>query len=161
MNLLDSFSNKLNFKKYEQLEYLSDVKLKVYGKTIRELFENAAEGMFSLITDIGKIREIIKKQIEISFNEKMSKEDMLIVWLEKLLFLNEVNGLIFSDFTVTHFSNEAEKSNSKIKAIARGEKINFKKHEIFLQIKGPTYHNLNIQYDKKTNIFSVEIVFDV
>ncbi|MCL6087169.1 MAG: archease, partial [Actinobacteria bacterium] len=102
-----------------------------------------------------------EKQIEISFNEKMSKEDMLIVWLEKLLFLYEVNGLIFSDFTITHFSNETEKSNSKIKAIARGEKINFKKHEIFLQIKGPTYHNLNIQYDNKTNIFSVEIVFDI
>ncbi|MCL5071455.1 MAG: archease, partial [Actinobacteria bacterium] len=62
------FDEKLNFKKYEQLEYLSDVKLRVYGKDIKELFENAAAGMFSLITDIKKIEIKTEKKIKIIEN---------------------------------------------------------------------------------------------
>jgi len=150
---------KLNFKKYESLEYLSDVKLRVYGKNVKELFENAAEGMFALITDIKKIEKKIEKKIKITANEKIGLEDLLMTWLEKLLFLNEVNNLIFREFNISCLINGDDKS--VIAAEVKGEKISLRKHEILMQIKAPTYHDLNINRDEKTGIFTVEIVFDV
>ena len=156
--MLNNF-NVYDYKKYEVIEHLSDVMLKVYGRSLKELFENAAEGMFSLITDIGNIKETIIKKINIVIKENMQPEDLLITWLEKLLFLNEINNFIFSDFKIINFTNDD--SESKINAVLKGEKINLKKHEIFLQIKAPTYHNLKIIKDSNTGILSTKIVFDV
>jgi len=150
---------KVDFKKYESLEYLSDIKLKVYGKSLKELFKNAAEGMFSLITDINKINGKVEKKIKIALNSKVKIEDLLILWLEKLLFLNEVNSLIFSEFNISCLINNDCKST--ITAEIKGEKINLKKHEILTQIKAPTYHDLNIEKDEKTGVFSVGIIFDI
>ncbi|MCE5330467.1 archease [bacterium] len=150
---------KNNFKKYETLEYLSDIKLKVYGKSIKEIFRNAAEGMFALITDIKKIEKAVEKNIEITINEKIEIEDLLIIWLEKLLFINEVNSMVFAEFNIDKLINRDDKS--AIIANVTGEKINLKKHEILIQIKAPTYHDLNINRNDRTGIFTVEIVFDV
>ncbi|MCL5771242.1 MAG: archease [Actinobacteria bacterium] len=156
--MLNNF-NVYDYRKYEVIEHLSDVMLKVYGRSIKELFENAAEGMFSLITDINNIKKTIIKKIDIVIKENMQAEDLLIIWLEKLLFLNETSNLIFSDFKIINFINDD--NESKINAVLKGEKINLKKHEIFLQIKAPTYHNLEIINDSNTGIFCTEIVFDV
>lgn len=148
-----------DFKRYVAMDYLSDVLIRAYGKSIKELFENTAEGMFSLITDLKNIKKTIEKKIEISAGEKIGPEDLLIIWLEKILYLNEVNGLIFSEFKIIDLINN--ESESRISALLKGEKINLKKHEIFLQIKAPTYHNLFIKQDNEAGIFTVDIVFDV
>lgn len=148
-----------NFKRYVAMDYLSDVLIRAYGKSIKELFENTAEGMFSLITDLKNIKKTIEKKIEISAGEKIGPEDLLIIWLEKILYLNEVNSLIFSEFKIIDLINN--ESESRISALLKGEKINLKKHEIFLQIKAPTYHNLFIKQDNEAGIFTVDIVFDV
>ena len=148
-----------DFKRYVVMDYLSDVLIRAYGKSIKELFENTAEGMFSLITDLKNIKKTIEKKIEISAGEKIGPEDLLIIWLEKILYLNEVNDLIFSEFKIIDLINN--ESESRISALLKGEKINLKKHEIFLQIKAPTYHNLFIKQDNEAGIFTVDIVFDV
>lgn len=148
-----------DFKRYVVMDYLSDVLIRAYGKSIKELFENTAEGMFSLITDLKNIKKTIERKIEISAGEKIGPEDLLIIWLEKILYLNEVNDLIFSEFKIIDLINN--ESESRISALLKGEKINLKKHEIFLQIKAPTYHNLFIKQDNEAGIFTVDIVFDV
>jgi SHS2 domain-containing protein len=151
--------NKNSFIKYEQIEHLSDVMIKAYGKTIKELFEYAAEGMFSLMTNLDKVKKTIKKEIIININTKIEPEDLLITWLEKLLFLCEVEGIIFSYFKIKDFKNNGRQSS--ICALVKGEKINLKKHEIFLQIKAPTYHCLNILQENKKGVYFAEIIFDV
>jgi SHS2 domain-containing protein len=151
--------NKKKFKKYETIEHLSDVKIKAYGKTINELFENAAEGMFSTITNLKNVKGVIKKELMIDVKGKAEYDDFFIVWLEKLLYMCEVEGLLFSYFKIKDLKNTG--GENKISAIVKGEKINLKKHEIFLQIKAPTYHGLHIRQDKKTGIYDAEIIFDV
>ncbi|MHB1376500.1 MAG: archease [Candidatus Humimicrobiaceae bacterium] len=151
--------NKKNFIKYETIEHLSDTKIKAYGKNMNELFENAAEGMFSAITDLDNVKKTVKKEIEVNMEGKVDYECLLIVWLEKLLYFCEVDSLIFSYFKIRNLKNIGNKNT--ISAIVKGEKINLKKHEILLQIKAPTYHDLRIRQDKKTGIYNAEIIFDV
>jgi SHS2 domain-containing protein len=151
--------NKKNFVKYKIVDHLSDAKLKVYGKNINELFENAAEGMFSVITNLDNVKKSIKKEIKIDLKGETGYEDFLIAWLEKLLYLCEVDGLLFSYFKVRDLKNSGNEKT--VSAIVKGEKINLEKHEILMQIKAPTYHGLRIKQDKKTGIYNAEIIFDV
>jgi SHS2 domain-containing protein len=151
--------NKNSFIKYEQIEHLSDVMIKIYGKTMKELFEHAAEGMFSLITNLDNVKKTIEEEIIINIKGKIEPEDFLIAWLEKLLYLCEVEGIVFSYFNIKKFNNNGRQNS--ISALVKGEKINIKKHEIIVQIKAPTYHNLNILREHKTGLYIVEITFDV
>ena len=150
---------KNSFIKYKLIEHLSDVGIKVCGNNIIELFENAAEGMFSLITDLNNVKKIIEKEILIHIEEKIEIEDFLIAWLEKLLYLCETEGIIFSYFKIKDF--RVNDRQSSILALIEGERINLKKHEMLSQIKAPTYHNLHIHKENNKGGYIVEIIFDV
>ena len=45
-------------KQYEIIEHTADVGIKAYGETLSEAFENAAKGMFDIITDSSEVESI-------------------------------------------------------------------------------------------------------
>lgn len=135
---------------YEILDHTADVCLRIYGKSFGELFENAARAMMELITDREKINP--SQEIEIEVHGE-NIEELLVHWLQEILFLQEVRKMIFKHFKL----NLISKTHAKGKAI--GEKIDINKHELHFDIKAVTYHNLKIEpiNDK----LKVDIVFDV
>ena len=52
-------------KSYQLIEHTADVGLVAYGRTLAEAFGNAAYGMFSIIAELRRVREIESRQIEI------------------------------------------------------------------------------------------------
>ena len=50
-------------KQYEYLEHTADVKFLAYGKTLEEVFENAALAMFNVMIDTGKISGVLIKNV--------------------------------------------------------------------------------------------------
>ena len=135
---------------YEILDHTADVCIRVFGKSLDELFENAARAMMELITDREKINP--SQEIEIEVRGE-TKEELLVHWLQEILFLHEVKKMVFKDFRL----NLISETHAKGKAI--GEKIDIDKHELSFDIKAVTYHNLKIEpiNDK----LKVDIVFDV
>ncbi|HLE25164.1 MAG TPA: archease [Thermodesulfobacteriota bacterium] len=135
---------------YEILDHTADACIRVYGKSFDELFENAARAMMELITDRERINP--SQEIEIEVRGE-TKEELLVHWLQEILFLHEVKKMVFKDFRL----NLISETHAKGKAI--GEKINIDKHELSFDIKAVTYHNLKIEpiNDK----LKVDIVFDV
>lgn len=158
-------------KNFEVIDYASDVKIKAYGRTMEELFENSAKGMFFLVSENKGYDLKVLQKISIFARHKVSSEDMLLLWLEKLLFYHETRKILFFDFRVNSlFLNDyytdkdpgsSQESGSFLKAEAFGEKINIKKHEILNHIKGPTYHDLKIVRNNESKIFEANIIFDV
>lgn len=146
-------------KKYEQIEHLSDIGLKIYGNSLEELFENAAEGMFSIMCDINKVGIVEEKGITIDEDGSISFEELLIIWLENLLYEFEVYNMLFSKFKISKFRISGNRSIVKAKIF--GEKIDFKRHEIIVAIKAPTYHMLEVKRDNKTNSWMACVIFDV
>ena len=67
-------------KQFELIDISGDVGIRVFGRDLKELFENAALGMYSLITDIKDIEE--KKRIEISADSS-STDGLLVSYLNK------------------------------------------------------------------------------
>jgi len=150
---------------FEVMDYTSDVKIKAYGRTMEELFENSAKGMFSLISEKPESDLTIMQKISIVSGYENSYEELLVSWLEKLLFYHETKKIIFFDFKIISLSLNAEdKKNNRgslLQAEARGGYIDADRHEILIHIKGPTYHDLKIIHDIKKKVFEVNIIFDV
>ena len=137
-------------KTYELIDHTADVGVKAYGKNISEAFENAAKGMFDIITDKSEIENIGQYNIEL---EAPDLEQLLVDWLSDLLFLNSAKNLVFGFFKV-----DLDEKKSKLSAKVFGEKFNISKHKAGAEIKAVTYHMLEV---KKKKPFHVQVLFDI
>lgn len=135
-------------KKFEVIEHTADVGIKAYGKTLAKAFENAALGMFKIISD-SKINEIGEYRIKLSSE---SIEQLLVDFLSELIYTHQVQNLVFNRCKV-----EIDEKNCFLVASAYGEKFDRKKHEI-MEIKAVTYHMLEV---KKNDIYNVQVLFDI
>jgi SHS2 domain-containing protein len=135
--------------KFEIIDHTADIGLIIYGDSLKEIFANAATGMFSLITDIDNIKPVIKQKVELSANKP---DNLLIDWLNELLYLFEVNYVVYGKFEITSITDNT------LKAVCYGEKIGGK-HEIKREIKAATYHMLNLSKDDHG--YKAQVIFDI
>ena len=137
-------------KRYEQFPHTADIGVRVYGSSLAELFENAAFAMFDVIADL----EGMKGDTVESFSlEAQNYEELLVAWLDELLYNFYTKSLIFFKFEVK------ELGEHRIKARAFGRPIGANRNRLKTEIKAATYSDLKI---KKTDEgYEVEIIFDV
>jgi SHS2 domain-containing protein len=142
------------------MDHLSDIGIEVKAGSLEELFENAALGMFSIMYDlecIGK-KEIVK--VTIKGKRGTDVEELLVSWLERLLYIFETKNLLFCRFKVNNI--EITKSIKFVDAFAYGEKIDLSRHKFFTAVKAPTYHMLKVKKDDKSGgLWTTRIIFDV
>jgi SHS2 domain-containing protein len=143
-----------NYREYEEIEHPSDLGLRFRGDSLEGLFANAGVGMFSLITQINRVKPTKDIDIRLS-SDSSSYEDLLILWLEKLLYYFEVENMVFSRIKIIKVKS------SGISAVLYGEKLDIKRHKILNLIKAPTYHMLSIFKDPSKGIWEGTIIFDV
>jgi len=115
--------------------------------------------MFSIMCDLKKINPIVKKSVLIDEESNINLEGLLVLWLEDLICKFEVDSMLFSKFKIKEILTEG--SRSILKADIFGEKIDFKKHEIIVAVKAPTYHMLEVRKDKKGSGWFGKVIFDV
>ena len=137
-------------KTYELIDHTADVGVKAYGKTLSEAFENAAKGMFDIITSKSEIESIGQYDIELQAD---NLEQLLVDWLSELLFLNGANNLVFGFFKV-----DLDEKKNKISAKVFGEKFDISKHKVGSEIKAVTYHILEVNNKKP---YHVQVLFDI
>jgi SHS2 domain-containing protein len=137
-------------KKYVQLDHTGDVRIKVFGNSIEELFVNAAYGLFDTITDADKIESQIAETVEVS---GIDKEELLVNWLSELNYLFVTESKVFNKFEIEHFGE------NDLSATALGEKFNSHKHPFHTEIKAVTFHDLLIENVGKH--WETKIVFDI
>ena len=94
-------------KQYEYLEHTADVKFLAYGKTLEEVFENAALAMFNVMVDTGEVLgEVLGEVARDVFLKSPDLESLLVDWLSELLYLFEVDEIVFSKFHVDKIRKE-------------------------------------------------------
>ncbi len=135
-------------KQYELIEHTADVCIKAYGKTVSETFENAAIGMFDIITDKSTIEPVGQYDIQLKAPDL---EQLLVDWLSELLFLNGAKNLVFGTFDVI-----VEKKH--LSAHVFGEEFDSPKHKKGVEIKAVTYHMLEVRNKKP---YYVQVLFDI
>ena len=134
---------------YNTFEHTADVGIEARGATLEEAFANAARGMFSIIVDGSDISAREKR--EISLEAAMDEEQLLVDWLSELLYVHDVEGLVFDSFDIT--------IDDGLQAVARGEPYSREKHGYGSEIKAVTYHLLAIKRTKKG--VEINVLFDI
>jgi len=141
-------------KKYEYLEHTADIKFLAYGNTLEEVFENAALAMFNVIIDTGKVSGETAREVCLTSPDL---EYLLVDWLSELLYLFEVDEIVFWKFRVEEIREE--KGECSIKAVASGEQYYPESHPFETEIKAVTYNQLELE--KTAEGWKAQVVVDI
>ena len=136
-------------KEFEFIDHTADVGIRAYGVDMKEAFANAAKGMFSLITELDEVEEVEHRDIELFATDQ---ENLLVEWLNELIYLFDAENIIFKRFDITHLSD------THLKARGYGQKVDSSKHTLKTGVKAATYHMLKID---KSNGAKVQVLFDI
>jgi SHS2 domain-containing protein len=137
-------------KRYEIIEHTADIGLRAGGEDLKQLFINAACGMFDILADLKNVRTKDSLKIKLKAPDI---EELFLSWLSELLYQHNSKGIIFKEFLIDELT---EKS---ISARARGEKIKTNRHRLKAEIKAVTYHELKVRKIKDN--WQAEVIFDV
>lgn len=137
-------------KYYELLEHTADLGIKVWGDDLKELFIHSASAMYELIADIDAVKPAVSVEVEA---EAQDKDELLKNWLSELLYYFNVKDMLFCEFSIK------ELDERRIASVAKGEKIDKKRHALIHEIKAVTFHSLKIE--KEDNSYITDIIFDV
>ena len=134
--------------KFLNKEVTSDIMFEGYGKTRKELFENSAEALMSIICRIDAVKP--KKSANINLKADNLKE-LMFRWLQELIVLVDTEEMFFSKFKID------EIGDNFIKARIYGEVISREKARTL--VKAVTYHKFDVLKDKKG--YKARIVLDI
>ena len=136
--------------KHKIIDHTADICVRVFGNSIEEIFIGSAKAMMEVITDVKKV--IPSDEVSITAHGE-NWEELLVKWLQEILYVHEVEKMVFKDFKI--------KIENATRAVGKayGEKIDIDRHEFFSIIKAVTYHNLKIISSKDK--YRVDIVFDI
>jgi SHS2 domain-containing protein len=135
-------------KKFEFIEHTADIGLVAYGSNLAEAFANAAYGLFSIITEPESLQEVVTQAVTITADDL---DSLLFNWLNHLIYIFDVDHLLFKSFNITQLSQR------ELKADCQGERYDPFRHQLKLGVKSATYHMLEVNTETNT----VRVIFDV
>jgi SHS2 domain-containing protein len=136
-------------KDFEILDHTADVGIVAYGADLSQAFANAARALFSLITELDDVEEVIYRDIELAASDE---ESLLVEWLNELVYQFDTEGIIFKRFDIIQLDN------THLKARSYGEKIDSSRHRLKIGVKAATYHMLKVD---KNDGCKVQVLFDI
>lgn len=135
---------------YELIDHTADIGIRARGKTLAQVFENAARGMFSILTDPEDVRPAKAYAIKA---HALDVEALLVRFLSELLYKFAAENLVFREFKVKAITE------TTVEALALGEKLDPIRHTLLTEIKSATYHLLKVREGKEGWV--AEVIFDL
>jgi SHS2 domain-containing protein len=120
---------------YRQLPHTADLAWRLWAGSLPELFEIAACALTSTMTDRRYLRRREKREIAV---ESPDREALLVDWLNRLLYLFDVDGFLGREFHIISLTDR------RLAASAWGEGFDPERHPEKTAIKAATYHHLEI-----------------
>ncbi len=145
---------------FQEIEHTADWALRVRGDDLPSLFQAAARGMFSLLTDLTQVANTSRETVEL---EALDLETLLIDWLNELLYRVEGTNVVYTHFAIEDLDAGASGSTkpaeqatpAKLRATVGGGPA----PTLDKTIKAATFSGLHITRNKHG--YTTEIVFDV
>ena len=140
--------------RFRELAHTADRALRVWGEGLPDLLVGAARGMCSLMGDLADLAPDVWRAVQVEADDA---EELLVNWLNELLFLIEQEGLLFTEFRI--------QSGSDLEGTARGGGMLVANvggavaPVTRAHIKAATFHDLKLVQDETG--WSTVITFDV
>ncbi|MDD1687130.1 archease [Methanoregula sp.] len=133
---------------FEELPHTADVKIRAHAPTLETLFSEALRALMQVM--YGDDREGgILREVDI---EAPDDEELLADFLSEILFISEVDGLVFAGADIRIHG-------TTLHAVLDGELFDRVRHAGGSEVKGISYSGLSITRD--TNGYMLDIIFDV
>ena len=133
---------------FVEVSHTADVKIRATAPTLETLFSEAVAALMLVL--YGPDRHGgIKREITIDAEDR---ESLLRDFLSEVLFIAEVDGLVFSGANIRI-------DECHLMAVLDGEPFDRSRHALGTEVKGISYSGLAITHD--ANGYMLDIVFDV
>lgn len=123
-------------KGFRYLDYMSDAFIEAYGSTLEEAFANAALGMLNVMLDIDRVEPKEEDEVKV---DGADLENLLYNWLESILLKAWIDTFIPCRFKI-----KIDRKRNRLEGRIWGEPYDRKKHGYKTEVKGVTYHEMNI-----------------
>lgn len=137
---------------FEFLDLGGDAGIRVTGRCAEEVFTQSALAVYSLMVDSSTVSAIEVVDIRV---QSHSLDDLLVAWLNELIFLRDARDFIASKVEITML----DCFEFKVEAVLAGEVFDAARHKGGLLIKAATYHNLRLE--KTDGKWMAEVMFDI
>ncbi len=141
-------------KKYEFLEHTADIKFRAYGKTLEDVFSNAALAFGSILIKPEKVENNEKKMIKA---EGKDKKALLYNFLEELLFLFDTEGFLLNN--IKNLKIEIQDKIFFLRATVKGDFTKNREYNLETEPKAITYNEMEIDESKENCM--VQVVVDI
>lgn len=139
---------------YKYLENIStgDAAFLAESDKLDELFADAATATFEVMVDTASVDHELTREIDLK-NE--SVDGLMMDWLSELIYIKDVDEILFSEFDVAIHKNDIY----VLKAKAKGENIDQKKHKLRSDVKAVTFHLFEVR--KTDTNWIARVVLDI
>lgn len=140
---------------YKILEHATDLLVEVRANTLHDAMITAGNAVIDTTLDTTTIQT--KQQHEFCATGK-DLDYLLYSWLEEIIYLLITQGFAIKKLepkitTVTSDANYYCNKTHHIKCLAFGEPINLDKHGFRVEIKAPTFHDMQIKINKNSSVY--------
>ena len=130
---------------YKVLDHATDAFIEVTASSLIEAFEVAGYSVIETILDNSKIEE---KEEHNTLVKGKDLNYLLYNWLEEIIYLVITEGFAIKKLKITLEKNEEYTISAQI----FGESIDIKKHGFKVEIKSPTFHEMEIKQEKQVTM---------
>lgn len=136
----------------ETFDHTADVGLHIAASDLDDLFRTAAQGVFDyIVTNRGEVRVEVTEAVALRAE---TPADLLVVWLNDLIFRCETTHRLYTRFDV-HVAEDGLGLNATI----GGEPIDRDRHILDHEVKAVTHHGLTLQ--REAQGWVAELILDI
>lgn len=135
---------------YTVLDHTADMGIRVTGRTLEDLFQNAGQSLMQILINKRPAGEtsVVRLSIE---GEDLS--DLMVRWLGEILYLFQGEGRVVMDIHVDAVTP------TRIDAGLHTLPFDQTRHEVVTEIKAVTYHQIDVA--RKRGRWQATVIFDV
>jgi SHS2 domain-containing protein len=136
----------------ETFDHTADVGLRVTGADLDDLFRTAAEGVFDyIVANRDAVRIATTEAVALRAD---TPADLLVAWLNELIFRCETRHLLYTRFDV-----RVAADGSSLEATIGGEPIDRDRHVLDHEVKAVTHHGMTLRREGREWI--AELILDI
>lgn len=136
---------------FEIIDHTADIGIIARSRDLKELFVNAARGMFSIMTDLDQVHTGFEMDITVEGNDYA---DLMVSWLNELLYVFETEHALLKEFYIQDIAHHS------LKALVRGEPCRLRQHLLNRQIKACTYYEARVNKTDEGH-WEAQVYFDM
>lgn len=135
---------------FRLLAHTADMGIEATADSLPGVFVEAARGLRAIIFDDTPIASMREEPVEIVGDDG---GELLVGWLNEILYLFEIRGLAPADFVIESLAE------GTLRAKVLGETFDPKRHPLEREVKAVTYHQLSVT--KEGNLWRVRLYVDL